>query len=185
MTSHVTFARNLVHGVRNGFARQGIGATENRSLSAERTAYVLARDGHALTIEYNTIVGLEGALVNLSHGEGHVLRGNVIMGLSGTAASAGYDSAAYFKIGKSPNADILSSDGNCFIVGNAGFQMVAIYPTSGPVQHYTLEQSRSLFNMDRSSSVVIATDASAGFVDQSSYALSASTPCGGVGHLAP
>ncbi len=186
VSSNVTLRRNLIHGVRYGFWRQGQGYVE-ASLPPDEEAAVFAIDGHNLTIEYNTIVGLEDSLVGLNHGDGHVFRRNVIVGLTGTAASAGYDSASYIKIEERSPAGVIMSDENCFVVADAGFQMVAVYPSDGPVQHFDLAQARSMFSLDLSSSVVVETDLAEIFVDVSGddYALRPSLACGAAGHAAP
>ncbi len=186
VTANVSFVRNLVHNVRDGFWRQGQGFPET-TLPPDELKLVLGRDGHNLRVEYNTIVGLEGTLMGLAHGVGHVFGNNVIMGLTGTAASSGYDDPSFIKVGDDVDIEAtITSDNNCFVVSDAGFQMVAVYPDNDPLEHYDLSQVQAMFNMDGSSTTIVSTDATQVFVDPENgdYALSG-TDCQNAGHLAP
>ena len=181
VASNVHVAGNLVVNVATGFWRQGQGFTELGDQNPE----VMAIDGQNLTIEYNTFVGLEGTLVSQSHGTGRVLSHNVIFGLPDTAASANWDSSSYIKGGDDfVAASALQSDDNCFIVPDAGFQHVAVYRSDG-VDHYDIQQGRSLFGLDLSSVVVVSSDVGEVFTDPDSgdYSLLPTVGCSNVGYL--
>lgn len=182
-SANITFRRNLVHGVSSGFWRHGQGYTEAR-LSPEEAAAVFAIDGHNLTVEYNTIVGIEGRFLSIRHGVGHVLRNNVIMGFPGTAATAIWDTSSF--VSTRPTYDLpgdIESDENCFVVADEGFQAVALYPQEGRVQHYDLTEARERFGIDPNSTVVVATEPREVFEDTERYALMGET-CAGAGYLA-
>lgn len=188
VTSNVRLAGNLVHGVPSGIWRHGQGFTELGDSNPE----VLALDGHMLTLEYNTFVGLEGTMLSSGHGEGRVLRHNVVFGLPSVAATADWDSGAWLKLREDvpPGESKLlryESDDNCFVVPDAGFQYAARYPSEGRVQHHDLAEGRSLFGLESRSVVVVSADPASVFVDPDAgdYALRSGHACGAdSGHTA-
>ena len=192
VSANVSFRGNLVHGVRTGFWRQGMGFAEKSTLTADELAAVLAIDGHKLTIEYNTIIGLEDTLVASNYGEGHRFSNNVIFGLPGTATTAGWNTAAFVKVneGALTPADsrlqTMSSDNNCFIVPDAGFQLIARYLPASILEHYDFAAAQSTFGFDINSTFIVSDDPTSVFVNPGAgnYKLVDTSGCGAVGHTA-
>lgn len=188
VTSNVRIAGNLIHGVPTGIWRHGQGFTERGGDAAE----VLPLDGQNLILEYNTVVGLEGTMLSSGHGEGRLLRNNLVFGMPAVAATANWNSGAWLKLGEDvpPNESKLlryESDDNCFVVPDAGFQHAARYPAEGRVQHHDVEESRALFGLELRSTVVVSDDPASVFVDPAGgdYALLPGHACGSsVGHTA-
>lgn len=184
ISANIHFAGNLVHGVSTGFWRHGKGSPETTITDPDELAAVLAMDGHNLRVEYNTIVGLEDTLVWFFHGSEHVIRGNVIFGLPGTASAANWNSASFIKSWSGSIVRTVTASDNCLIVPNSDFQHLAIY-RSDRVDHYDLGMSQTDFGLDLDATVFVSSNVAEAFAAPSAgdYALLPATGCGEVGHL--
>lgn len=138
-------------------------------------------DGYCQVPKYELV----GTLVNHRYGSGRTFEHNVIFGLPDPAQGASWNSSSYIK-GGDGIGDLVTSDDNCFIVPDAGFQHLAVY-FSDHVDHYDIDQSRALFGLDLASTVVVSSDPTEVFADPfaGDYSLKPSVGCSDAGHLAP
>lgn len=188
-SSNLTFEHNLVQTSR-GFTRVG-------SDVADGEPGLLELAGQDFVVRYNTFVDLH-LIMSCRSGTGHSIDHNVIYGLWGQFAGAGWDTPAV--IAKSENyhdelavADSLlqqiTMDDNCFVGPHADFQHTSRYlppEVTGAdwiVEHHDLDGARAAFGFDANSISVVTADPADLFIDYDGgdFTVRSDSPCAGYG----
>lgn len=124
-------------------------------------------------------------------GIGHTLQHNIIFGLQGRVENAGWDTPALLTKSQiapdamSPSDSVLhtiSADENCYVSPFADFQAVSRRvptPNGTVLEHYTLDEARTVFGLDLNTKFVLSSDPSLIFHNPGAfdYAVAAGSPC--------
>ncbi len=190
--SNTSFSGNLVFSVPDGLTVGGFGGSMAES--------VWALSGHNFRLEKNTFVGTNAIVRFTEIGSKHVVRRNVLFGLTQRTSKGTFDTPGfltrYLSDAQYPDKDgdlSLSElnqgntvNENCFITPYSDFIAVSRY-LKGSTIHLTMDQARATFGFDRDSKVVIQPDDAAGkaaiFKDpgKNDYRIKPGIGCDGMG----
>ncbi len=179
--SNVSFIHNIVYDVPLGFWY--VGSDLDYRPGDYNVDQAIA--GNYETIEYNTFVGLN-QLMSIWQGHSHTIMHNIIFGLTGITAGAGWDTPSYLqKSYDSQDASLtdtmtsllymptnITSDYNGFISPNVtDFQMAERqFPSpSFAVEHYNYSEALTAFGLDPDSVFVQQSDATRIFTDPADH----------------
>ena len=188
--SNITFEENVVHDVGGGIVHGEFGGGDLSSEVGERA-------GRSLTLARNTLVGFDNVVSFWVDGAGHTVRDNVIVGLSHSMSSAGWDTPGYVSRHESFDSypdtgdDITGSalaesdfGPNCLVTSVADFIAASRYRERGgswDIDRLSLDEARSALGMEIDS--VVIGDPATVLVDPAGgdYAVRADGPCAGMG----